>query len=65
VNLFKRVQERPGRLEEIQALHDGLVDQVTLEEVNGWAKKLLPASNARTAMIVPKAFVGIFDGAKQ
>ena len=65
LNLFKRVQEKPGRLEEIQALHDGLVDQVTLEEVNGWAKKLLPAANARTAMIVPKAFVGIFDGAKQ
>jgi zinc protease len=65
VNLFKRVQEKPGRLEEIQSLHDGLVDQLTIEEVNEWAKKLLPAANARTAMIVPKAFVGIFDGAKQ
>ena len=65
VGMFKRVQEKPGRLEQIQALHDGLVDQVTLEEVNAWAKQLLPASNARTAMIVPKAFVGIFDGAKQ
>jgi len=65
VNMFKRVQEKPGRLEEIQALHDGLVDQLTLEEVNAWGKLLLPATNARTAMIVPKAFVGIFDGAKQ
>ena len=65
VNLFKRVQEKPGRLEEIEALHDGLVDQLTLAEVNGWARQLLPAANARTAMIVPKAFVGLFDGAKQ
>ncbi len=65
VNLFKRTQEKPGRLADIQALHDGLIDQLTLEEVNAWAKKLLPAHNARTAMIVPKAFVGIFDGAKQ
>ena len=46
-------------------MHDGLIDQLTLEEVNAWAKRLLPASNARTAMIVPKAFVGIFDGSKQ
>ncbi len=65
VNLFKRVQEKPGRLAEIQALHDDLIGQITLEEVNGWARQLLPASNARTAMILPKAFVGIFDGAKQ
>jgi len=65
LNMFKRVQEKPGRLEQIQALHDGLVDQLTQEEVNTWAKKLLPVSNARTVMIVPKAFVGIFDGAKQ
>lgn len=65
VNLFKRIQEKPGRLAEIQALHDDLVGQITLEEVNGWARQLLPASNARTAMIVPKAFVGLFEGAKQ
>jgi predicted Zn-dependent peptidase len=65
VNLFKRVQEKPGRLAEIQALHDDLIGQITLEEVNGWARQLLPAGNARTAMIVPKAFVGLFDGAKQ
>ncbi|HWA24947.1 MAG TPA: insulinase family protein [Lacunisphaera sp.] len=65
VGIFKRVQEKPGRLEQIQSLHDGLADQVTLEEVNKWAKQLLPAANARTAMIVPKAFVGIFEGVKQ
>jgi len=65
LNLYKRVQEKPERLGQIQALHDGLVDQVTREEVNGWAKQLLPATNARTALIVPKAFVGLFDGAKQ
>lgn len=64
-NLLKRAQELPGRVTEITELHDGLVDQLTLEEVNAWAKKILPASNARTAMIVPKPFVGIFDSAKQ
>ncbi len=65
VNLFKRTQEKPGRLDEILALHGDLVDQITLEEVNGWAKKIFPVSNARTVMIVPKPFVGIFDGTRQ
>lgn len=65
LNLFKRAQEKPGRVEEILALHDGLVDQLTLEEVNAWAAKVFPAANARTAIVVPKPFVGVFDGAKQ
>ncbi|AOS44117.1 Peptidase M16 inactive domain protein [Lacunisphaera limnophila] len=65
VNLFKRAQERPGRIDEILALHTGLVDQLTLEEVNAWAAKIFPVTNARTIMIVPKPFVGIFDGTRQ
>lgn len=65
LNLFKRVQEKPGRLDEIRALHGGLVDQLTEAEVNAWAAKLLPATNARTGLIVPKPFVGVFDGNKQ
>ncbi|MDZ7931593.1 MAG: hypothetical protein U5N21_16725 [Rhodococcus sp. (in: high G+C Gram-positive bacteria)] len=41
------------------------MDQLTLEEVNAWAKKILPIKNARTVVIVPKAFVGVFDGTLQ
>jgi zinc protease len=65
LNLFKRVQEAPGRLDEIRSLHDGLVDGLTLAEVNAWAARILPAANARTAMIVPKPFVGVFEGVRQ
>ena len=65
VNLFKRAQETPGRVDEILALHGDLVDQLTLEEVNAWAAKIFPATNARTALIVPKAFVGVFEGSRQ
>ena len=65
LNLFKRAQETPGRIDEIRALRDGLVDELTLDEVNAWAARILPADNARTAMIVPKPFVGVFDGTRQ
>jgi zinc protease len=64
VNILKRVQEHPDRIEDIGALKDGLVDRLTLEEVNAWAAKVLPATNCRTVAIVPKAFVGIFDSTK-
>ncbi len=64
LSLFKRAQEKPGRVDEILALHNGLVDQLTLEEVNAWAARVLPAANARTAIIVPKPFVGVFEGTK-
>lgn len=65
LGLFKRAQETPGRIDEILSLHNGLVEELTLEEVNAWAAKILPAANARTAMIVPKPFVGVFDGSRQ
>lgn len=65
LGLFKRAQETPGRIDEIRSLHNGLVEELTLEEVNAWAAKILPAANARTAMIVPKPFVGVFDGSQQ
>ena len=64
VNILKRTQEQPGRIEEVVALRDGLVDKLTLEEINIWAAKILPVTNCRTVAIVPKAFVGIFDTAK-
>ena len=64
VNVLKRSQERPGHIEDVVALQNGLVEQLTREEINAWAARVLPASNARTAALVPKAFVGLFDTVK-
>ena len=64
VNALMRAQERPEETGEIAALHSGLMDQITRDEVNKWAAKILVAANCRTAAIVPKAFVGVFEGAR-
>jgi zinc protease len=64
VNALMRAQERPEETAEIASLHDGLMDQITREEVNTWAAKILPESNCRSAAIVPKAFVGMFEGGR-
>jgi predicted Zn-dependent peptidase len=61
ISLIPRAQERPETLDEAIALRNGLIDQVTLEDVNGWARKALPRRNSRTAAIVPKQFIGIFQ----
>ncbi|HEX2852058.1 MAG TPA: insulinase family protein [Opitutaceae bacterium] len=63
-SILMRAQERPEELAEIRALHAGSLDSVTQEDVNKWAARILPASNCRTAAIVPKAFVGMFEGGK-
>jgi hypothetical protein len=62
VSVLMRAQERPEELAEIAALQAGMMDSVTLEEVNRWAAQVLPATNCRSAAVVPKAFVGIFEG---
>ena len=64
VSILMRAQERPEETEEIVALHSGLMDRITRDEVNKWAAKVLLANNCRTAAIVPKAFVGIFETTK-
>jgi zinc protease len=64
VNILIRAQERPEETKEIANLHDGMMDQITREEVNKWATKVLPAKNCRSAAIVPKAFVGMFEAGK-
>jgi len=64
VNILMRAQERPEETDEIVALHDGLMTQITRDEVNTWAAKVLPAANCRSAAIVPKAFVGMFEAGK-
>lgn len=61
VNVLKRTQETPGRAADVAALKDDLVAKLTREEVNAWAAKILVATNSRTAALVPKPFVGIFD----
>ncbi len=63
ITMLMRAQERPEEIEEIVALHGGLMDTITLEEVNAWAAKALRPENCRTTAIVPKAFVGVFDAA--
>jgi zinc protease len=64
VNVLMRAQERPEEAEEIVALHGGLMDTITLEEVNQWAAKVLGAKNCRSAAVVPKAFVGLFEAGR-
>ena len=56
-----RAQERPESVEEVLALHAGMVDEITLKEVQAWAKKVLTRRNTRTAAIVPKQFIGLFE----
>ena len=64
VNVLMRAQERPEEIEEIVALHGGLMDTITIEEVNQWAARVLVAKNCRSAAVVPKAFVGVFEAGK-
>lgn len=61
LNSIMRVQERPETVDQIAALHDGLIDEITRKEVQDWAKKVLTRRNTRTAAIVPKQFIGIFQ----
>jgi len=61
VNVLKRTQETPGRVADVAALKNDLVGQLTRDELNAWAARILPAGNSRTAALVPKPFVGIFD----
>lgn len=64
LNALMRAQERPEEVDELVALHGGLMDQISLEEVNKWAAKVLAPTNCRSAAIVPKAFVGMFDAGR-
>jgi zinc protease len=64
VSALMRAQERPEETEELVALHGGLMDQISLEEINTWAAKVLAPKNCRSAAIVPKAFVGMFDAGR-
>ncbi|MBI5692154.1 MAG: insulinase family protein [Verrucomicrobia bacterium] len=64
VTTLMRAQERPEEAAEIVALHDGLLKEITQAEVNQWAARVLGPSNCRSAAVVPKAFVGVFDAAR-
>jgi zinc protease len=61
VNLLMRAQERPEETDEIVALRGNLMDTITRDEVSQWAAKVLVATNCRSAAVVPKAFVGLFE----
>ncbi len=60
----KRAQEKAESVTDAIALKDGLTNEITLDEVNTWAKKILVPQNCRTAAIVPKPFIGIFQPAQ-
>jgi zinc protease len=60
-SMLIRAQEKPSTLDDALALRDGLISTVTLDEVNAWARKVLPNRNSRSAAIVPKTFIGIFE----
>jgi zinc protease len=64
VNVLMRAQERPEETDEIVALHGGLMNEITRDEVNKWAAKVLVKENCRAAAVVPKAFVGMFEGGR-
>jgi len=59
--VLKRAQENPRSLEEAIAMKSGLVEMIRLEEVERFARKVFAAENTRTAAIVPKPFVGVFQ----
>lgn len=61
VSVLMRAQERPQEVQEIIELKAGAMDNLTLADVNALAREILVAGNCRTAAIVPKAFVGLFD----
>lgn len=61
VAMLMRAQEQPDSVQQALELRHGLIETVTIDEVNAWAKKILPASNSRTAAVVPKPFIGIFQ----
>ena len=56
-----RAQEQPESAEALVALHAGLIDEITKDEVAAWAKKVLTRRNTFMAAIVPKQFIGIFQ----
>jgi zinc protease len=56
-----RAQERPAAVAEVQALHAGLIDEITQAEVEALARRVLNRRNTRTAALVPKQFIGIFQ----
>ncbi len=58
---LSRAQESPQSVDDLVAASQDLFDTITIEEVNAWAARVLPASNSRSAAIVPKPFIGIFQ----
>jgi zinc protease len=64
VSLLMRAQERPAEAEELGALRGSLLAQLTRDEVNTWAAKILTTKNCRAAAVVPKAFVGVMDSGR-
>jgi zinc protease len=64
LDLLRRAQQKPASISDIEALRGAALARLTRDDVNAWAAKILKADNARTAALVPKPFVGIFQSDK-
>jgi zinc protease len=60
-SVLKRAQEKPRSLEEAIEMKADLLKEINLEQVEAFAKTVFAADNTRTAVIVPKQFVGVFQ----
>lgn len=61
LKVLSRSQEKPESVATVIALKQGLIEEVTLADINQWATKILARPNCRTAALVPKPFIGIFQ----
>jgi zinc protease len=60
-SVLLRAQEEPKSLEEAIEMKTNLREQVSLEQVEAFAKTVFAEDNTRIAAIVPKPFVGVFQ----
>ncbi len=59
--LLKRAQENPRTIEEMRAVRGGAYLDLDRDTVNALAARVLQRDFARTAAVVPKPFVGVFN----
>ena len=59
--LLKRAQENPESIEEMRAVRSGAYLDLDRGAVNALASRVLQRNSARTAAVVPKPYVGVFN----
>jgi zinc protease len=63
--VLKRAQEDPKFLRHAREFKSGLFKEISMDELNSWAARILGADNIRVFNIRPKPFVGIFQENEQ